>query len=60
MSDPIRGIGVGTGSAAGPVARMASVPALPAPRPVADGARRPHQARLHFFAFATASLISGW
>ncbi|GAB7186712.1 phosphoenolpyruvate--protein phosphotransferase [Kitasatospora sp. Ki12] len=38
MSDPIRGIGVGTGSAAGPVARMASVPALPAPRPVADQA----------------------
>ncbi|MFF4647114.1 phosphoenolpyruvate--protein phosphotransferase [Streptomyces sp. NPDC001389] len=38
MSDPIRGIGVGPGSAAGPVARMASVPALPAPRPVADPA----------------------
>ncbi|MFH8623406.1 phosphoenolpyruvate--protein phosphotransferase [Streptomyces vietnamensis] len=38
MSDPIRGIGVGTGSAAGPVARMAPVPALPAPRPVADPA----------------------
>ncbi|WP_086828447.1 phosphoenolpyruvate--protein phosphotransferase [Streptomyces sp. NRRL B-24572] len=38
MSGPIRGIGVGTGSAAGPVARMAPVPVLPAPRPVADPA----------------------
>ncbi|MFJ8628605.1 phosphoenolpyruvate--protein phosphotransferase [Kitasatospora sp. NPDC093550] len=38
MNDPIRGIGVGTGSAAGPVARMAPVPALPAPRPVTDPA----------------------
>ncbi|AJF68952.1 phosphoenolpyruvate--protein phosphotransferase [Streptomyces vietnamensis] len=38
MSGPVRGIGVGTGSAAGPVARMAPVPALPAPRPVADPA----------------------
>ncbi|MFH8384375.1 phosphoenolpyruvate--protein phosphotransferase [Kitasatospora sp. NPDC018058] len=36
MSAPIRGIGVGTGSAAGPVARMAPAPALPAPRPVPD------------------------
>ncbi|MFI9318269.1 putative PEP-binding protein [Kitasatospora aureofaciens] len=34
----MRGIGVGTGSAAGPVARMAPVPALPAPRAVADPA----------------------
>ncbi|MEV4555429.1 phosphoenolpyruvate--protein phosphotransferase [Kitasatospora sp. NPDC049285] len=32
------GIGVGTGSAAGPVARMSPVPALPAPRPVTDPA----------------------
>ncbi|RPF29648.1 phosphoenolpyruvate--protein phosphotransferase [Streptomyces sp. Ag109_G2-6] len=38
MSDLIRGIGVGTGSAAGPVARMAPVPTLPAPRAVADPA----------------------
>ncbi|MFJ6719236.1 phosphoenolpyruvate--protein phosphotransferase [Streptomyces sp. NPDC091259] len=38
MSDPIRGIGVGTGSAAGPVARMAPAPALPAPRPVTEPA----------------------
>ncbi|RAG80961.1 phosphoenolpyruvate--protein phosphotransferase [Streptacidiphilus pinicola] len=32
----LSGIGVGTGSASGPVARMAPVPALPAPRAVAD------------------------
>ncbi|MEE1782798.1 phosphoenolpyruvate--protein phosphotransferase [Streptomyces sp. SP17BM10] len=38
MSDPIRGIGVGTGSAAGPVARMAPAAPLPAPRAVADPA----------------------
>ncbi|SOB86035.1 phosphoenolpyruvate--protein phosphotransferase [Streptomyces sp. 1331.2] len=38
MSGPIHGIGVGTGSAAGPVARMAPAPALPAPRAVTDPA----------------------
>ncbi|MEU9047522.1 MULTISPECIES: phosphoenolpyruvate--protein phosphotransferase [unclassified Kitasatospora] len=38
MSRPMRGIGVGRGSAAGPVARMASAPTLPAPRPVTDPA----------------------
>jgi len=32
------GIGVGSGSAAGPVARMAPAPTLPAPRPVTDPA----------------------
>ncbi|WP_035844922.1 phosphoenolpyruvate--protein phosphotransferase [Kitasatospora azatica] len=36
MSRTLLGIGVGTGSAAGPVARMSPAPALPAPRPVAD------------------------
>ncbi|WP_223242094.1 phosphoenolpyruvate--protein phosphotransferase [Streptomyces sp. CBMA123] len=34
----MRGIGVGTGSAAGPVARMAPPPPLPAPRAVGDPA----------------------
>ncbi|MFH9352216.1 phosphoenolpyruvate--protein phosphotransferase [Kitasatospora sp. NPDC017646] len=34
----MRGIGVGSGSAAGPVARMAPAPTLPAPRPVTDPA----------------------
>ncbi|MFF7990541.1 phosphoenolpyruvate--protein phosphotransferase [Kitasatospora xanthocidica] len=38
MSRPLRGIGVGGGSAVGPVARMAPAPALPAPRPVTDPA----------------------
>ncbi|MFE5581371.1 phosphoenolpyruvate--protein phosphotransferase [Kitasatospora sp. NPDC056531] len=38
MTGPMRGIGVGTGSAAGPIARMAPVPSLPAPRTVADPA----------------------
>ncbi|MER6216829.1 MULTISPECIES: putative PEP-binding protein [unclassified Streptomyces] len=38
MSAAISGIGVGTGSAVGPVARMAPAPALPAPRPVTDPA----------------------
>ncbi|MFJ7244721.1 phosphoenolpyruvate--protein phosphotransferase [Kitasatospora sp. NPDC098652] len=38
MTVPIRGIGVGTGSAAGPVARMAPPVPLPAPRAVADPA----------------------
>ncbi|MFE3661185.1 phosphoenolpyruvate--protein phosphotransferase [Streptomyces sp. NPDC059165] len=36
MSQVLQGIGVGTGSASGPVARMAPPPALPAPRPVTD------------------------
>ncbi|NUV35382.1 phosphoenolpyruvate-utilizing N-terminal domain-containing protein, partial [Streptomyces sp. KAI-27] len=34
---PLRGIGVGGGTASGPVARMAPPPALPAPRQVAAG-----------------------
>ncbi|MFU2342953.1 phosphoenolpyruvate--protein phosphotransferase [Streptomyces albidoflavus] len=34
---PLRGIGVGGGTASGPVARMAPPPALPAPREVAAG-----------------------
>ncbi|GAA1986772.1 phosphoenolpyruvate--protein phosphotransferase [Kitasatospora viridis] len=34
----LHGIGVGGGSAAGPVARMSAPPALPAPRPVGDPA----------------------
>jgi len=38
MTRLLTGIGVGLGSAAGPVARMASAPALPAPRTVADPA----------------------
>lgn len=38
MSRLFDGIGVGNGSAAGPVARMAPAPALPAPRPVTDPA----------------------
>ncbi|MEU3405423.1 putative PEP-binding protein [Streptomyces sp. NPDC006670] len=38
MSRLLHGIGVGTGSAAGPVARMAPPPALPAARPVTDPA----------------------
>ncbi|MEV0532743.1 phosphoenolpyruvate--protein phosphotransferase [Kitasatospora sp. NPDC050463] len=36
MTTLLRGIGVGTGSVAGPVAWMAPAPALPAPRPVGD------------------------
>jgi phosphotransferase system enzyme I (PtsI) len=36
QSPAFTGIGVGNRSAAGPVARMAAAPALPAPRPVAD------------------------
>lgn len=36
MSTVLPGVGVGMGSASGPVARMASPPQLPAPRPVTD------------------------
>ncbi|TQK42465.1 phosphoenolpyruvate--protein phosphotransferase [Streptomyces sp. SLBN-118] len=36
MSQVLPGIGVGMGSASGPVARMAPPPQLPAPRPVTD------------------------
>ncbi|WP_030058524.1 phosphoenolpyruvate--protein phosphotransferase [Streptomyces novaecaesareae] len=64
MSDPIRGIGVGTGSAAGPVARMASVPALPAPRPVTDPAAEASAVRAALGAVVTdlderAARVSG-